>query len=200
VVIQVQPDQVNQPDLRTYRWKRNHRLTVGRQQIDRAALDRPDSARVRPHQPLANGQVGWWSARSSARVGPAVGDELDVPAQQRSGRHQPQLAQRAWVRMSRSTRLLRPARLGGAVPAGLGGAVGAGELCAARDLEDLLQQRGIVKFAAARGDLAGSLVVVSGLGHAEDPQDETGREVMGVSKIVDEAHDDLRVGPISEAK
>ena len=30
----------------------------------------------------------------------------------------------------------------------------------------------------------------------EDPPDETGREVMGV----DEAHDDLRVGPISEAK
>jgi hypothetical protein len=37
---------------------------------------------------------GWdaWSAWSSARVGPASGDELLVPAQQCSGRHQPQLA------------------------------------------------------------------------------------------------------------
>ena len=37
---------------------------------------------------------GGWSAWSSVRVGPAAGDELGVPAQQRSGRHQPQLAQR----------------------------------------------------------------------------------------------------------
>jgi hypothetical protein len=34
----------------------------------------------------------------------------------------------------------------------------------------------------------------------QDPQDETGREVMRVSNVVDEAHDDLRVGPISAAK
>jgi hypothetical protein len=33
-----------------------------------------------------------WSAWSSAGVGPAAGDELGVPAQQRSGRHQSQLA------------------------------------------------------------------------------------------------------------
>jgi len=39
-------------------------------------------------------RCGGWSAWSSARVGPAAGDELGVPAQQRSGRHQPQLAQR----------------------------------------------------------------------------------------------------------
>ena len=37
---------------------------------------------------------GGWSAWSSVRVGPAAGDELGVPAQQGSGRHQPQLAQR----------------------------------------------------------------------------------------------------------
>ena len=37
---------------------------------------------------------GGWPAWSSAQVGPAAGDELGVPAQQRSGRHQPQLAQR----------------------------------------------------------------------------------------------------------
>jgi hypothetical protein len=75
-------------------------------------------------------------------------------------------------------------------------AVGGGELVRGADLADLLQQHGVVEFAAARRELAGSPVVVGGLGHAEDPQDETGREVMGV----DEAHDDLRVGPISEAK
>ena len=57
---------MNQPDLRTYRWKRDHRLTVGRQQIDRAALDRPDGARVRPHHHSPDGQVGWV-------VGPVVG-------------------------------------------------------------------------------------------------------------------------------
>jgi hypothetical protein len=64
------------------------------------------------------------------------------------------------------------------------------------DLADLLQQHGVVEFAAARGDLPGPPVVVGGLADTEDPQDKTGREVMGV----DEAHDDLRVGPISEAK
>ena len=37
---------------------------------------------------------GGWSAWSSARVGPAAGDELGVPTQQRSGRHQPHLAHR----------------------------------------------------------------------------------------------------------
>jgi hypothetical protein len=35
-----------------------------------------------------------WSALASSRVGPAAGDELGVPAQQGSGRDQPQLAQR----------------------------------------------------------------------------------------------------------
>jgi len=35
---------------------------------------------------------GGWSAWSSARVGPAPGEELGVPAQQRSGRHQPEPA------------------------------------------------------------------------------------------------------------
>jgi hypothetical protein len=64
------------------------------------------------------------------------------------------------------------------------------------DLEDLLEQRGVVELTTARRHLSGSPVVVGGLGDTEDPQDETGREVMGV----DEAHDDLRVGPISEAK
>jgi hypothetical protein len=64
------------------------------------------------------------------------------------------------------------------------------------DLADLLEQDRVIELAAARRDLAVSPVVVGGLGHAEDPQDETGREVMRL----DEAHDDLRVGPISEAK
>ena len=39
-------------------------------------------------------RCGGRSARSSAGVGPAAGDELGVPAQQRSGRHQPHLPQR----------------------------------------------------------------------------------------------------------
>ena len=39
-------------------------------------------------------RCGGWSAWSSVRVGPAAGDELGVPAQQRSGRDQPQPAQR----------------------------------------------------------------------------------------------------------
>ena len=39
-------------------------------------------------------RCGGWPAWSSVRVGPAPGDELGVPAQQRSGRDQPQLAQR----------------------------------------------------------------------------------------------------------
>ena len=42
----------------------------------------------------ADRRCGGWSAWPSARVGPAAGDELGVPAQQRPGRHQPQLAQR----------------------------------------------------------------------------------------------------------
>jgi len=37
---------------------------------------------------------GGWSAWSSVRVGPAAGDELVVPAQQRAGRDQSHLAQR----------------------------------------------------------------------------------------------------------
>ena len=64
------------------------------------------------------------------------------------------------------------------------------------DLADLLQQRRVLELAAARRHLPGSPVVVGGLGDTQDPQDETGREVMRL----DEAHDDLRVGPISEAK
>ena len=68
--------------------------------------------------------------------------------------------------------------------------------CAARIFQDLLEQRGVVELAAARRDLPGPPVVVGGLGDAQDPQDETGREVMGV----DEAHDHLRVEPISAAK
>jgi hypothetical protein len=47
-----------------------------------------------PHHQVADcGRCGW-SAGSSARVGPAAGDEVGVSAQQGSGRHQPQLAQR----------------------------------------------------------------------------------------------------------
>jgi hypothetical protein len=41
-----------------------------------------------------------------------------------------------------------------------------------------------------------SIPVVSRRRDAQDPQDETGREVLGVN----EAHDCLRVGPTSEAK
>jgi hypothetical protein len=71
-----------------------------------------------------------------------------------------------------------------------------GELVPGADLEDLLQQDGVVELATARRDLPSAPVVVGGLGDTQDPQDETGREVMRV----DEAHDHLRVEPISAAK
>src|SRR5215213_3260245 len=76
------------------------------------------------------------------------------------------------------------------------GSVGGGELVDTADLDDLLEQRGIIELTAARRDLPGPPVVVGRFRDVEDPQDETGREVMGV----DEAHDHLRVGPISLAK
>jgi hypothetical protein len=47
-----------------------------------------------PQHQRSDRRRGGWSAWSSVRVGPAAGDELGVPAQQGSGRHQPQLAQR----------------------------------------------------------------------------------------------------------
>ena len=43
---------------------------------------------------VSDRRCGGWSAWSSARVGPAVGDELSVPTQQGSGGHQPRPAQR----------------------------------------------------------------------------------------------------------
>ena len=65
--------------------------------------------------------------------------------------------------------------------------------CAARILR-ICSSRTASSSSRRLGDhLPGSPVVVGGLGDTEDPQDETGREVMSV----DEAHDDLRVGPIS---
>jgi hypothetical protein len=76
------------------------------------------------------------------------------------------------------------------------GAVGGRELVPGADLEDLLQQDGVVELATARRDLPSAPVVVGGLGDTQDPQNETGREVMRV----DEAHDHLRVEPISAAK
>ena len=47
-----------------------------------------------PQHQVPDRRCGGWSAWSSVRVGPAAGDELGVPAQQGSGRDQPQLAQR----------------------------------------------------------------------------------------------------------
>lgn len=64
------------------------------------------------------------------------------------------------------------------------------------DLEDLLEQRGVIEFAPTWPHAAGFPVVVGRDRDPQDPQYETGREVMGI----DEAHDYLRVGPISPAK
>ena len=47
-----------------------------------------------PQHESSDRRCGGWSAWSSVWVGPASGDEVGVPAQQGSGRHQPQLAQR----------------------------------------------------------------------------------------------------------
>ena len=70
----------------------------GMAEADQLALDAPVApAGILAGHPQYEGpdrRCGGWSAWSSVRVGPAAGDELGVPAQQRSGRHQPQLAQR----------------------------------------------------------------------------------------------------------
>jgi hypothetical protein len=66
---------------------------------DQLALDASIApARILAGYPQREGpdrRCGGWSAWRSVQIGPAAGDELGVPAQQGSRRHEPQLAQ--WV-------------------------------------------------------------------------------------------------------
>ena len=67
-------------------------------EADRLALNPSVAPRVilsgHPQHQSPDRQCGGWAARSSSWVGPATGDEVGVPAQQRSGRHEPHPAQR----------------------------------------------------------------------------------------------------------
>src|SRR5947199_5880989 len=71
-----------------------------------------------------------------------------------------------------------------------------GELVRCADLDDHLQQLRVLQVPAAGCGLAGPPVVVGRRWDTQDPQYEIDRERVGV----DEAHDVLRVGAISEAK
>lgn len=52
VVVPPEPDPVVQFDRRCHRRQRDHRRMVGLQQVDRAALSRPDGPRVRADEPV----------------------------------------------------------------------------------------------------------------------------------------------------
>ena len=86
-----EPDPGPRPSRLSTRWRRPRR---GRGRPARAGcVYTPSGDSLGPSAapgPAAPGRSAW----RSARVGPVVGDELGVPAQQGSGRHQPHLAQR----------------------------------------------------------------------------------------------------------
>jgi hypothetical protein len=53
VVVAGQPDPLIEPDRRRKRWQRDHRVVVGVEQIDGAALDGRHHARIRATQPVS---------------------------------------------------------------------------------------------------------------------------------------------------
>ncbi len=79
---------------RSSRRSRRQRDGRGRSVRPECACTPSGDSRGPSAAPGSDRRCGGWSAWSSARVGPAAGDELGVPAQQGSRRDQPQLAQR----------------------------------------------------------------------------------------------------------